>query len=1019
MALTGWKQLQRMRGHEARIVDVVWSPDASRLVSFDEWGQFVIWNARTGKPIHALQERSGAIRSIAWAPSGDAIILATANDLAGGESDPFESEAPGSDNLADALDFDSLSVEQEVESLYLRVVDVDSGLHIGAMSFLPGTTRPSAVIWPRPDRVYTASAGGVYIWQAEDGHYLGRLEDSQREDFYCIAATIKGDKVAAGGRAGNIMIWDSETGETRNKFESEFDRFRSISLAPGYDRLAVGGEEGIVEVWNYGSDEPDLRALEAHSSGIVSTSFSADGKLLATGSEDGTVKLWNTSDWNLVSELPRTRGSFRTPAHFSPAKPSLIAGAINGDRAARIWEVDFGVLAARRKRPKTVHYTNAKVVLLGDTGVGKTGLGLVLSGQTFRATESTHQRNVWPLHGVVKDAVATERREVFLWDLAGQPGYRLLHQLHLADVAVALVVFDGKSELDPLSGVRHWARALNQVSRQARREQYAIARILVAARLDRGRARASDDEIRRVRSEFGFDKYVTTSAKEGEGIAALLRDITESIDWGNQPRVSSTRLFDAIRGFLLQKGETEVVLATEAELRQAFVETGAASSLQVNTEFRICVDRAQARGLVRRFSFGDLVLLKPEILDAYAAAVLHAAGEPDGPGEISEARVREAQFDIPKDSRLADQETEGLLLIATIEDLLRHEVALREYSGDGPYLVFPTQVRQQILIPKSLQAWCKFRLEGPIQHVWATLVVRIAHSGVFVRDTVGQDCALFRSGGDSVAVQLHLIDEGEATIHLFGEAFEPSHTDRLLERFVEAHLQRRAVWDSVSKSRLIVCHSCGFVVPDALVDALENVASFNCPKCPAKLFLREQAEAQSDVPSQDEVLGLELTADHERSRSAARTAVQGKAAVREFDTFLAYNSADLAAVRALRDRLHDFGLNPWMDKDQVPPGRWVQDVLEDAIGKSASAVICIGPSGLGKWQAIELKAFVKECVEEKIPVIPALLPNTKMPVEARFLRELEYVSFVKSVDEDEPLRRLVWGITGDKGVLGS
>ena len=51
---------------------------------------------------------------------------------------------------------------------------------------------------------------------------------------------------------------------------------------------------------------------------------------------------------------------------------------------------------------------------------------------------------------------------MLLWDLAGQPGYRLIHQLHLNEVAVALIVFDSRSETDPFSGVKYWARALAQ-----------------------------------------------------------------------------------------------------------------------------------------------------------------------------------------------------------------------------------------------------------------------------------------------------------------------------------------------------------------------------------------------------------------------------------------------------------------------------------------------------------------------------------------------------------------------------
>ena len=47
--------------------------------------------------------------------------------------------------------------------------------------------------------------------------------------------------------------------------------------------------------------------------------------------------------------------------------------------------------------PEIMHYANAKVVLVGDSGVGKSGLALVLTGKPFVPTDSTHGRRVWLL----------------------------------------------------------------------------------------------------------------------------------------------------------------------------------------------------------------------------------------------------------------------------------------------------------------------------------------------------------------------------------------------------------------------------------------------------------------------------------------------------------------------------------------------------------------------------------------------------------------------------------------------
>ena len=97
-------------------------------------------------------------------------------------------------------------------------------------------------------------------------------------------------------------------------------------------------------------------------------------------------------------------------------------------------------------------------------------------------------------------------RETLLWDLAGQPGYRLIHQLHLSEVAVALVVFDARSDVDPLSGVRYWNCALTQTGRSKDSEPTSRRKFLVVARCDRGGVALSNERLNELASELGFGK---------------------------------------------------------------------------------------------------------------------------------------------------------------------------------------------------------------------------------------------------------------------------------------------------------------------------------------------------------------------------------------------------------------------------------------------------------------------------------------------------------------------------------
>ena len=80
-------------------------------------------------------------------------------------------------------------------------------------------------------------------------------------------------------------------------------------------------------------------------------------------------------------------------------------------------------------------YLNAKVVLLGDGGVGKSGLGIAIAEGRFRPTEAPHGGQCWQIpvpHEVTQRAGLTNvHAELIFWDLAGQPDYRLIHALFL------------------------------------------------------------------------------------------------------------------------------------------------------------------------------------------------------------------------------------------------------------------------------------------------------------------------------------------------------------------------------------------------------------------------------------------------------------------------------------------------------------------------------------------------------------------------------------------------------------
>ena len=108
----------------------------------------------------------------------------------------------------------------------------------------------------------------------------------------------------------------------------------------------------------------------------------------------------------------------------------------------------------------------------------------------------------------------------------------------------------------------------------------------------------------------------------------------------------------------------------------------------------------------------------------------------------------------------------------------------------------------------------------------------------------------------------------------------------------------------------------------------------------------------------------------------------------KFDVFLAHNSQDKPQVREIAQELKRRHLKPWLDEEQIPPGRPFQDEIQQAISRVKSAAIFLGLQGLGSWQNWELRSLISLCVKKNISVIPILLPGVSSLQQGFYLKLL-------------------------------
>jgi WD40 repeat protein len=407
---------QTLAGHKGIIYDVAWSPDGTMLASASEDRTIRICDTGDWRLTGVLEGHSHWVRSISWMPTTDIPEHAL----------PRWAESVRSDKKSE-LDVYKLASGSADKTV--RIWSVANKSTLATLSVHRDDVR--SVAWSPDGSILATGSYDSHICLWERLSEKSRSLRQHRGGILSLAWSPDSQVLASGSDDHTIALWDRATEQSHLLPRTHKNWVSSLSWSPDGELLASGSTDSTIVVWSRSRELP-LMILEGHTGGIKCIRFSPDGRILASKSRDGTVRFWLRDGWKTLAILQEDTSRFRTSIAFHPREPT-IATLGDNDQIIRIWHLDIDAMASAHMEKRPVSYRSAKVVLVGDTGVGKSGLGLVLTGQPFAATDSTHGRRVWTFASdeATLDDGRAETRETLLWDLAGQPGYRMTHQLHL------------------------------------------------------------------------------------------------------------------------------------------------------------------------------------------------------------------------------------------------------------------------------------------------------------------------------------------------------------------------------------------------------------------------------------------------------------------------------------------------------------------------------------------------------------------------------------------------------------
>lgn len=876
---SGLDQQPGFQTHKDVIHSIAWSPDGTSLASSDSTGMVRVWTLATRSLQHSSDEHLlEKVYAVAWSPDGRRLASAGQYGI-------------------------------------VRFMDSQTGESVSTLR--GGVQAVYDLAWsPDGENLACAGADGIVrVWDVDKRELKKELK-GHSDAVYSVAWSQNGHLLASGGRDQVINVWDVRSMTSRHSLVGHTGAVSCLAWSPDGSTIASGGWDRNVRFWDASAGNLAL-TVEGHTGRLRSVAFSPCGQILASKSEDGTVQFWRTQNGANIGVLTESGArSWPTKITFHPTKP-ILATLGEEDTSIRLWSLDLKALLGRTDQFDGISYTNAKVVLMGETGVGKTALGVRLTEGVWRPTPgSTHGMNVWSLYSEAE-------REVMLWDFAGQDEYRLVHQLFLNETNVALLLYDPTRSNDTFLGVEYWERALRNAVPSA------VQLILVAARVDVGGVRMTSVDINAYCESHGILAHYATSAETNEGCDQLRSAVMAAIPWDQLPRTRSPEIFKRIKVFLTAVRQGNRMLVRESDLFAEFAaQMHASDSHQgeflfsweshptertqieaTEAEFHTVIGHVETAGLIKRLSFGDFLLLKPELLNSYAADIVDAARRhPHGLGAVRKGLVLDGGIRLKDQGGLRDSD-KIFLLHATVELFLRLGLALEQ---DGN-LVFPSKFNTQMpALAQDPVVEVEFNFEGPVESLYTTLVVKLYYGGIFRLKKLWKNAAEFLNAREAICgLQLQSDGDGRGILKVFYAERLSDDDKALFLKIVADHFEDKGV--SVQRQRIYRCSNCCEVARELAVVGRaidKQKTEIFCQDCGSPIPLVDALEVlyRDDVKFLSQILSMESQAERNIERGGVLVSAAAELRTEDFNSWA--GGADIATVAIVfTDILNSTGLN--------------------------------------------------------------------------------------------------------------
>lgn len=294
--------------HQQPVRCVSWSPDGMILASGANDARLFTWGLDGA--VHLQSKQAGPVRAVAWSPDGRRLAAGALNQLS------FLNSSTGA---------------------------------LLARSTHTHTAAITSLAWSAQAPFYLVSGSldeKAVVWNTTNYRPLTRFM-LHTQPIESASWAMDGQTVATSSLGGVVRVWNATNGqELHGLYMDAPVPMRALAFQPTGSQLAVGGDDGIVRLWNnglmcqqqvqgqFGMQCQDMpMRLHGHTKAVRALAWSPDGRFLATGGDDSKLTIW----YPTRDQVPLLQLQLDTPVLALAWSPDGKMLATASGNAVRVW----------------------------------------------------------------------------------------------------------------------------------------------------------------------------------------------------------------------------------------------------------------------------------------------------------------------------------------------------------------------------------------------------------------------------------------------------------------------------------------------------------------------------------------------------------------------------------------------------------------------------------------------------------------------------------------------------------